>query len=142
MYKIIYFSTARKDLKEKELNELLLKARAYNVINNITGILLSIEGDFLQILEGTKENVEFLYEKIKKDDRHNEIVTISESRISERQFPDWSMGFKLTGYIDIDKIESLEFFNKNVINDDDKLSNDIIKTFLDSRKKNNRYKLI
>lgn len=135
MYKIIYFSTARKDLKEKELNELLLKARAYNVINNITGILLSIEGDFLQILEGTKENVEFLYEKIKKDDRHNEIVTISESRISERQFPDWSMGFKLTGYIDIDKIESLEFFNKNVINDDDKLSNDIIKTFLDSRKK-------
>jgi Sensors of blue-light using FAD len=135
MYRIIYFSAALETTKEEELNNILLHARAYNLANEITGILLHIDGDFLQILEGEKENVKHLFEKIKKDKRHKGILTVIESEIKSRQFPDWSMGYKYTGYVEISKIKSLSNFNREAfLNADEKITNAFLKTFLESHK--------
>ncbi len=135
MYRIIYFSAAIETTKEEELNAILLKSRTYNLANDITGILLHIDGDFLQILEGEKENVKYLFEKIKKDKRHRGVLTVIESEINQRQFPDWSMGFKYTGYVEINKIKSLSGFNREAfLNADEKVTNAFLKTFLESHK--------
>lgn len=48
---------------------------------------------FLQLLEGEKETVENLFEKIKDDKRHSNIVLIVKEKVEERLFSDWSMAF-------------------------------------------------
>ncbi len=135
MYRIIYFSAALETTSEQDLNDILLHAKAYNSSHNITGVLLHIDGDFLQILEGEKDNVQTLFEKIKKDRRHRGILTVIESEIKKRQFPEWSMGYKYIGYVEISKIESLANFNReSLLNADEKITNAFLKTFLDSHK--------
>jgi len=51
-------------------------------------------GEFVQILEGTKESVEKVYQKfISPDPRHTAINKVHENTISHRSFNQWSMGF-------------------------------------------------
>ena len=50
-------SSAIIKLSEEELNAILVQARQYNIAHSITGILLYIDGDFLQVLEGKKEHL-------------------------------------------------------------------------------------
>lgn len=73
MYEMIYMSTASELLSEEEVNSLLIQARHFNYANYITGVLLYIEGDFLQVIEGEKETIDALFEKIKNDKRHHDI---------------------------------------------------------------------
>jgi hypothetical protein len=56
-------------------------------------MLLYQNGTFMQMLEGEKQPVLNLYDKITKDDRHTGIHTVLEGDIEERNFEDWSMGF-------------------------------------------------
>jgi hypothetical protein len=56
-------------------------------------MLLYDDGSFLQVLEGPRQAVETLFEKIKADRRHEQIVLLSSREIEEREFSDWQMGF-------------------------------------------------
>ncbi|MFK7945994.1 MAG: BLUF domain-containing protein [Saprospiraceae bacterium] len=103
MYHLIYFSTGTKHFSEMELSELLKESRKNNQKNNITGILLLVEGCFLQILEGEKSTIKTLYNKVKKDTRHNDILKISEGTTQERVFKEWSMGFKNIPFVEYKK---------------------------------------
>jgi hypothetical protein len=49
---------------------------------------------FLQVLEGDPEVIDELYLKINSDDRHSNIHCISRTSITERNFPNWKMGFR------------------------------------------------
>ncbi len=51
-------------------------------------------GNFMQVLEGDEEAVRGLYERIAEDPRHGGEITLQEGFVEERQFPDWSMGFR------------------------------------------------
>lgn len=136
MYRIIYLSSAVNPMNDFELDELLLKAKNNNLRNNISGILLHIDGDFLQVLEGEKQNVIALFEKIKHDPRHQSILTVIEGKIQNRQFKDWSMGYKSTKYHEINEIEDLENFDrKTLFETGGKTVMIFLKTFLDSHKK-------
>lgn len=66
-----------------------------------------MDGSIIQLLEGEKEAVNQVYDKILLDSRHTGIIKIKDGSTEERMFPDWSMGFKsissdeyenLTGY--------------------------------------------
>jgi hypothetical protein len=48
---------------------------------------------FLQVLEGDKNLVHDLYEKISKDERHEGIEVVSEEIIRQRHFTEWQMGY-------------------------------------------------
>lgn len=48
---------------------------------------------FLQLLEGEEKEVSFLYEKIKSDSRHHDVVTISEGTAKDKVFTEWSTAF-------------------------------------------------
>lgn len=47
------------------------------------------------MLEGDKEDVVGLYEKIKGDYRHKNVKTLLEAETEERRFPSWSMAFSI-----------------------------------------------
>ena len=124
MFELIYMSSATKKLTEEEINLLLLKARHYNIQHGITGVLLYIEGDFLQVLEGRKDAVMTLFEKIKKDVRNKVVIIVHEGEKEKRNFPDWSMGFHsstyeklrhITGFKDLDKPNFYKVDDKTAI---------------------------
>ncbi len=95
IYKLVYVSSASLPVTNKEMYDLLEKSRQNNFRLEITGILLCYEDNFFQLLEGDKETVKSLYAKISDDPRHRGILRIFSETTSEREFPKWSMGFKL-----------------------------------------------
>lgn len=133
MYELIYMSSATKYLSEEEINALLVQARHFNINNDITGVLLYIEGDFLQVLEGRKDTIEKLFENIKRDKRHKSVIVIYEGNKIKRQFPDWSMGFHSSTYELLRNIPGFENLNKrNLMNIEDKTAIVLLDTFIKS----------
>ncbi len=103
MYYLIYSSQTKKDLRKDELFSILEKSRVRNKLMGISGFLLCINEDyhpdvlngmFLQVLEGEKEDVVKLYNIIKDDTRHREAVVIAEGVLFNRMFDNWRMGFR------------------------------------------------
>jgi len=91
-----------------ELN--LEKFRINNQLNDITGVLCSGEGIFLQVLEGFRSNVNKLYANIHKDERHSDIELLHYEEITERAFYAWSMDYiPISTLYPLIKIEHPEF---------------------------------
>jgi hypothetical protein len=82
---------------ETDLRDILSEARVRNERDGITGALLSGDGWFAQVLEGSPEAVHSLIESINRDARHHDMVALPESAVTERTFPDWAMGFAMSG---------------------------------------------
>lgn len=57
-------------------------------------MLLYSNATYMQVLEGAEEDVHDIYSSILKDARNTGNVTLVEESISQRSFPNWSMGFK------------------------------------------------
>lgn len=57
-------------------------------------MLLYDNATYMQVLEGEEEDVHDIYNSILKDPRNTGNVTLVEEEINQRDFPDWSMGFK------------------------------------------------
>jgi hypothetical protein len=112
MYRIIYLSTETKFFSKDDVNALLINSKSNNLKFNITGLLIYIDGDFLQVIEGKKEDVINLFELIKTDIRHKHIICVFNGIVPGRQFPEWSMGFSLTNYNDLRKIEGFHDISK------------------------------
>ncbi|OOQ61418.1 BLUF domain-containing protein [Mucilaginibacter pedocola] len=91
---LIYLSTAVDLLDEQEIHNLLAKSRARNASNDITGILLYHEGNFIQLLEGEQAKVDETLERIAGDPSHKNIIVIDEGDLDERNFGAWSMGYQ------------------------------------------------
>lgn len=83
---ICYVSSKNKNLTHKQIIKLLEFCLENNEINEIKGILLYSEGNFFQILEGEKKIVLNLFEKIKKDSRHKNIIQITGHDIKKGSF--------------------------------------------------------
>ena len=81
-------------MSEDDLVFLLKQARARNESQNVTGMLLYAEKRFLQVLEGDQTDVDDIYESILNDGRNTGNVVYVKKEISEREFPNWAMGFR------------------------------------------------
>ena len=80
-------------MTERQLYDLLLQARDFNKKNNITGLLLYSPTAFLQVVEGNRDVVQKLYDKIIMDCRHFQVTQLVNGNIAKREFGDWSMAF-------------------------------------------------
>jgi hypothetical protein len=107
-FQLCYASTATQDFTRDELLELLTYARKSNAEKGITGLLLFQGNHFLQVLEGEPNQVRKLFQSIAKDPRHRDIALLFEEFVSQRQYPDWSMGFQ-----SLDGREWMEFPNED-----------------------------
>jgi hypothetical protein len=101
---LVYLSAATVSFSSEDLTKLLTKARVTNFQLNISGMLLFKDGYFLQLLEGDRGQVDALYKTIIKDPRHRKAVVLSTAKLSERDFPDWSMGFYDARFQDTEKV--------------------------------------
>jgi hypothetical protein len=92
---IVYVSAAVEPFSEGQLAELLAKSRNNNAAAGLTGMLLYRDGQFMQVLEGDDAAVRSVYQIVAADDRHDKVRTVLEEEISDRRFPQWTMGFRL-----------------------------------------------
>lgn len=94
MIRIVYVSFATVPFSDADLAVLLEVSRRNNQRDGLTGMLLYRDGDFLQVLEGEAAAVRKTYDRIAADKRHGRIMVLDESTITQRDFGDWSMGFR------------------------------------------------
>lgn len=94
MYLLVYVSSAVNLFSEQELADLLEKSRCNNQVVDITGMLLYKDGNFMQFLEGPKEKVLELVQKIKGDPRHRGLIVLLQEEQEGREFNEWAMAFK------------------------------------------------
>lgn len=73
------------------LRSVLMDARRCNERDGITGALICRADIYLQWLEGPEERVRHTLERIKRDDRHLEVLLHVAEPASERVFGEWAM---------------------------------------------------
>ncbi len=93
LWVLLYRSVEAYEMDAADMLKLLLDARSHNHHGDITGLLLHHGGCFMQMLEGPREQVRMLYERIALDPRHRDVVIELEVLADQRLFPDWQMGF-------------------------------------------------
>ncbi|UTW56024.1 BLUF domain-containing protein [Kordiimonas sp. SCSIO 12610] len=93
LYCITYMSHYCGVAIEKDMDDILKRARKNNKRRNVTGILLADNGVFMQVIEGEKEAVKECFDSICKDPRHSKIECLRNETISIRTFDDWDMAF-------------------------------------------------
>jgi len=76
LHTICYVSTAVKYISKDDLTDILHHSRKNNAKVDITGILLFGKNRFLQILEGDENALEKLYENIRLDERHRNLLLL------------------------------------------------------------------
>lgn len=102
LFYLIYFSQSEKLMQEHDLLAILDKSKTSNLAHGITGMLLylegrflsEVEGRFMQVLEGSEQDVKYIFDRIKTDPRHHNIIVLKQSTAYQRNFENWSMGFK------------------------------------------------
>ncbi len=73
------------------LDGIVMSARRNNRANGITGALICRQDMYIQLVEGPEEAIDALYQRIRVDDRHDEVTLEASAMIEERMFPDWDM---------------------------------------------------
>ncbi|MHA2938751.1 BLUF domain-containing protein [Vibrio sp. RC27] len=110
LIRCIYSSSATEQFTHDDITALLEKARKHNASINVTGMLLYDAGSFFQVLEGDRQVVEALYEKIAKDPLHDNVKKVIVELVEERDFSEWTMGYSGVTRQDLRNIEGLNDF--------------------------------
>jgi hypothetical protein len=90
---LVYKSVATERMPKSKLYKILVQARAKNKMAGITGLLVFVDGNFLQVLEGAPEAVAKLLKTISADPRHKDVSVIFEASVEQRTFPSWQMAY-------------------------------------------------
>ncbi len=72
---------------EGEIQNILLVARRNNRAAGVTGALLFTHGCFVQALEGQRDELEAIFERIQCDERHRDVTVLAFESVLERAFP-------------------------------------------------------
>ncbi|CAN5139046.1 hypothetical protein BH09ACT12_BH09ACT12_26830 [soil metagenome] len=94
MLSLTYLSSATELFSEQELADLLASVRPKNEALGLTGVLLYHGGNFIQTLEGPEDVVASTFATVERDVRHRGVLVVLRDQIDEREFPEWSMGFR------------------------------------------------
>ena len=113
-FKLVYVSRSTDDLTDEELHKLYNTCKEFNLAHSITGMLMYEKGKFIQVLEGYRNKINELVERIKEDRRNEELEIIYQAEVPEREFESWSMGLKASdvkpeyeGVVNLDERESI-----------------------------------
>jgi hypothetical protein len=94
MIQVSYVSRLSQPMSSEQLLGLLMQCRVNNSAQGVTGMMLSGNGTFLQVIEGDEPVIDGLVEKIWADPRHAEKKLLHRREISRREYADWSMAFE------------------------------------------------
>jgi len=88
---VSYTSQASHVMRQGDLDQLLLQASARNQVLNITGVLLYVEGCFMQYLEGPRSSLWEVLRLITLSHQHHHINLGEILPIQQRAYPMWHM---------------------------------------------------
>ena len=92
LVRLLYASRAAAPLTATLVDSILQRSRTHNPAHGITGILCFSDELFIQVLEGSRDEVCELYNHIVRDERHTMVRILSFAEIQERRFGGWTMG--------------------------------------------------
>lgn len=92
-FQLTYHSIAKPGLTEKDIKDIMEVSSRNNAELGITGCLLYHKDFFLQILEGEENKVLDLFDKIKYDDRNDQVTLLSTDHTDSRIFKEWAMAY-------------------------------------------------
>jgi len=94
LHRIVYYSRQTEavvaDL-DQQVRKIIQRSIHNNRIDDVTGLLITIQGCFLQALEGPANAVRTTYGRILDDDRHKGVTVIHAGPAEQRLFGDWNM---------------------------------------------------
>jgi hypothetical protein len=93
LYQIMYISSVTFPVSAAQCRVIASAAADRNQSSGVTGLLLFNSKRFLQVLEGPRDAVERIYERISRDPRHCAIVKLREMQIETREFGEWGMAY-------------------------------------------------
>jgi hypothetical protein len=73
------------------LSAILSLAVRRNHANGVTGCLAHMDNYFVQLLEGSADNVDATFVRIWRDKRHRDVEIVLTHPVRNRAFPDWYM---------------------------------------------------
>ena len=91
IFRLTYLSTPVEWFTDEDLDQIEEKSLANNDARDVTGILIVNGRRILQVLEGRREAVLDLFEKIKHDPRHVITKLVSTAEDEERMLLTWNM---------------------------------------------------
>jgi hypothetical protein len=92
LVRLLYASRTKSKPTPKMIESILESSRRHNPESGITGILCHGGDVFLQVLEGGRDAVNALYNRIARDSRHQDVVILHYEEVTERRFAGWTMG--------------------------------------------------
>ncbi len=93
LIRLVYASRAAQGFNPSEITSILESAQRKNPALNITGLLFYGNNYFFQCLEGPRDQVNRLYNKLMQDKRHEDVQILELKEVSQRFFDGWSMKF-------------------------------------------------
>lgn len=97
IYNLVYMSESRMGPATpatlQAVDNILATARQRNASVDVTGALLFTEGRFVQVLEGERDKVHEVFDRIGADARHADVEILSAQYSDRRRFKEWSMAF-------------------------------------------------
>lgn len=91
-YEVLYCSTLAPDLPPTTVGSITSRARARNAERGITGLLVFDGMRFCQHLEGPRDALDTLMQRIERDPRHTDIRVVYEAPLAVRRYTGFGMG--------------------------------------------------
>lgn len=91
---LCYLSTARGDVSDVGLQNIVEEARRANGPHGITGLLAYGGGLFFQIIEGPADAVDHVMARIQADARHGALRILQDMDVDRRDFPGWPLAVR------------------------------------------------
>ncbi|MDT0576885.1 EAL domain-containing protein [Croceicoccus sp. F390] len=97
LFRLVYYSrnamAAPADEMRAAVDHIMEASRRNNERAGITGALMFTEDLFAQVLEGSKDALESVFNRIQMDERHDDIQLLSIDPIDQRSFGNWAMAY-------------------------------------------------
>jgi hypothetical protein len=92
LHRVLYASTATGTTDSLlGVATILGESQRNNAQRDLTGALAAHRGRFIQVIEGPKDAVDALLERLERDPRHRNIRVLDRAPVERRSFEDWSM---------------------------------------------------
>jgi hypothetical protein len=94
LVRLVYASRAAGAIDDALVKAICEASASRNTEQGITGVLCTQQGQdvFLQVLEGSRQDVNTLYASIVRDPRHRDVTLLAYEEIEQRRFANWRMG--------------------------------------------------
>ncbi len=99
LWSLTYISRAMVDRHSVDILDIARASMRNNAALGLTGALYFDDRQFYQVLEGERERLREMFERIRRDTRHSDVVLLHEGEITRPQFPEWSMKFIDGGWV-------------------------------------------